>query len=65
MIDPEEEFFPEEVEKVVADVTQKGLSLIVFAEWYNTSLIQALQFYDTNTKWAVSPFITLIQVNVC
>ncbi|KAA0195023.1 Membrane-bound transcription factor site-1 protease, partial [Fasciolopsis buskii] len=50
VIDPEEEFFPEEVEKVVADVTQKGLSLIVFAEWYNTSLIQALQFYDTNTK---------------
>ncbi|CAM0512155.1 unnamed protein product [Fasciola hepatica] len=50
VIDPEEEFFPKEVEKLVSDVTQKGLSLIVFAEWYNTSLIEALQFYDTNTK---------------
>lgn len=50
IIDPEEEFFPYEVEKLFIDVTEKGLSLIVFADWYNTSVMQSLRFYDTNTR---------------
>ncbi|VDP78756.1 unnamed protein product [Echinostoma caproni] len=50
LVDPEEEYFPEEVDKLFTDVTQRGLSLIVFAEWYNTTLINALRFYDTNTN---------------
>ena len=31
MVDSEEEFFPAELEKVQRDVTEKGLSLVVFA----------------------------------
>ncbi|CAL8090264.1 unnamed protein product [Calicophoron daubneyi] len=50
LVDPEEEFFPEEIEKLFADVTFYGLSLIVFAEWYNTTVIDSLRFFDTNTR---------------
>ena len=31
VVDSEEEFFPAELEKVQRDVTEKGLSLVVFA----------------------------------
>lgn len=34
LVDTEDEFFPEERQKVVKDVNEKGLSLIVFADWY-------------------------------
>ncbi|CAH8646413.1 unnamed protein product [Dicrocoelium dendriticum] len=50
LVDPEEEFFPEEVHKLFLDVTESQLSLIVFAEWYNTSVMQNLRFFDTNTR---------------
>lgn len=34
------------------DITKNGLSLIVFAEWYNKSVIKAAKFFDENTrKW--------------
>ncbi|CAH8571045.1 unnamed protein product [Schistosoma mattheei] len=55
IIDPEEEFFPYEVEKLFIDVTEKGLSLIVFADWYNTSVMKSLRFYDTNTRRLWTP----------
>ncbi|CAI2731569.1 unnamed protein product [Schistosoma spindalis] len=55
IIDPEEEFFPYEAEKLFIDVTEKGLSLIVFADWYNTSVMQSLRFYDTNTRRLWTP----------
>ncbi|VDQ17131.1 unnamed protein product [Trichobilharzia regenti] len=32
------------------DVTQYSLSLIVFADWYNTSVMHSLRFFDTNTR---------------
>ncbi len=50
VVDPEEEFAPEEIEKLQADVQSKGLSLLVFGGWYNTSVQDALRFYDSNTK---------------
>ncbi|KER21077.1 hypothetical protein T265_10520 [Opisthorchis viverrini] len=50
LVDPEEEFLPQEVEKLFIDVTTLGLSLLTFADWYNTSVINALRFFDTNTK---------------
>lgn len=34
LVDTEDEFFPEERQKLVKDVNEKGLSLIVFADWY-------------------------------
>ncbi len=50
VVDPEEEFAPEEIEKLQKDVQSKGLSLLVFGGWYNTSVQDALRFYDSNTK---------------
>lgn len=50
LVDPEEEFFPEEVHKLFLDVTESQLSLLVFAEWYNTSVMHNLRFFDTNTR---------------
>lgn len=39
LVDTEDEFFPEERQKLVKDVNEKGLSLIVFADWYENLLI--------------------------
>ncbi len=34
---------------------EKGLSLIVFADWYNVSVIKAAKFFDENTRRWWSP----------
>ena len=39
IVDPEDEFFPEEIEKLSLDLTQRGLNLIVLAEWYNVKVM--------------------------
>lgn len=49
IVDPEEEFFPEEVTKLRKDVAA-GLSVIVFADWYNVTVMKKVKFYDENTK---------------
>lgn len=49
LVDPEEEFFPEEVGKLKRDV-DAGLSLIVFADWYNVSVMKKVKFFDENTR---------------
>jgi hypothetical protein len=33
VVDPEEEFFPEEITKVKRDVEDGGLALLIFADW--------------------------------
>ena len=50
IVDPEEEFFPEEISKLHDDITKKSLSLIVFADWYNVSVMKRVQFFDENTR---------------
>lgn len=50
LVDSEEEFFPAEVEKLQADVAERGLSLVVFADWYNTDVMRKIKFYDENTR---------------
>jgi hypothetical protein len=50
IIDPEEEFFVEEISKLHNDVVNKSLSLIVFADWYNVSVMRRVQFFDENTR---------------
>lgn len=50
IVDSEEEFFPEEVEKLRHDVNERGLSLIVFADWYNVDVMKKIKFYDENTR---------------
>ncbi|XP_076052888.1 membrane-bound transcription factor site-1 protease [Oratosquilla oratoria] len=49
IVDPEEEYFPEEVTKLRRDV-ENGLSIILFADWYNVSVMKKIKFYDENTK---------------
>ena len=50
MVDPEEEFFPEEVAKLRRDVEEEGLSVVVAADWYNTTVMKKVNFYDENTR---------------
>lgn len=50
LVDPEEEFFSAEITKLHQDVLMRNLSLIVFADWYNTSVMQQMKFYDQNTR---------------
>lgn len=49
IVDPEEEFFLEETLKLKRDVEQ-GLSVIIFADWYNITVMQKVKFYDENTR---------------
>lgn len=50
IVDPEEEFFPEEAAKLKRDV-DNGLSVIVFADWYNTTVMKKVKFFDDNTRF--------------
>lgn len=44
LVDPEEEYFPEEVAKLSSDVNELGLSLVVLADWYNVSVMQNVRY---------------------
>ncbi len=39
IVDAEEEFFPEEIAKLKRDV-DAGLSVVVFADWYNVTVMK-------------------------
>lgn len=52
MVDSEEEYFPEEITKLRRDI-DNGLSLIIFSDWYNTSVMRKVKFYDENTRYAL------------
>ncbi|KAB0795842.1 hypothetical protein PPYR_09903 [Photinus pyralis] len=49
IVDSEEEFFPEEVAKLKRDV-DAGLSVIIFADWFNVTVMKKAKFYDENTR---------------
>ena len=49
MVDGEEEYFPEEVAKLKKDF-DAGLSVIVFADWFNVSVMRKVKFFDENTR---------------
>lgn len=50
IVDPEREFSDEEIAKLQKDYHESALSLIVFADWYNTTIMQKVQFYNENTR---------------
>lgn len=58
MVDSEEEYFPEEITKLRRDI-DNGLSLIVFSDWYNTSVMRKVKFYDENTRY-ITPSDSLL-----
>lgn len=49
VVDAEEEYFPEEVTKLKRDIDH-GLSVMIFADWYNVSVMRKVKFYDENTR---------------
>ena len=49
IVDAEEEYFTEEIAKLKRDV-DNGLSVVVFAEWYNVSVMKKVKFFDENTR---------------
>lgn len=50
LVDLEEEYFPEEIEKLRNDIVITGLGLAVFAEWYNVDTMVKMRFFDDNTR---------------
>ena len=50
LVDSEEEYFAEEVTKLRDDVENKGLSVIVVADWFNVPVMRKIKFYDENTR---------------
>ncbi|XP_010420778.1 PREDICTED: subtilisin-like protease SBT6.1 isoform X2 [Camelina sativa] len=50
MVDLEDDYFPEEIEKLRDDVINAGLGLVVFAEWYNVDTMVKMRFFDDNTR---------------
>ncbi|XP_002164301.2 membrane-bound transcription factor site-1 protease isoform X1 [Hydra vulgaris] len=50
IIDPEEEYFDEEIVKLTKDIFHNKLSVIVVGEWYNVKVMDKIQFYDENTR---------------
>ena len=50
MVDLEDEYFSEEIQKLRDDVVHKGLGLAVFAEWYHVDTMVKMTFFDENTR---------------
>eukprot|EP01105_Mastigella_eilhardi_P000858 TRINITY_DN1102_c0_g1_i4.p1 TRINITY_DN1102_c0_g1~~TRINITY_DN1102_c0_g1_i4.p1 ORF type:complete len:637 (-),score=164.77 TRINITY_DN1102_c0_g1_i4:1888-3798(-) len=50
LVDPEDDFSPQDVEKLHDDVDNRGLSLLVFADWFNVDIMEKFKFFDTNSK---------------
>lgn len=55
IIDPEGEFSASEMAKLWDDVHERGLSLLIVADWYDEKLLQSLQYVDDNTHSIWSP----------
>ncbi|KAH7492524.1 hypothetical protein KRP22_001923 [Phytophthora ramorum] len=53
VVDPEEEFFRDEIVALQAAVKYSNVSLIVFADWYDNRMLDSLELFDTSTlsKW--------------
>ena len=50
LVDLEEEYFPEEIDKLQRDITEHGLSVIVAADWYHVETMKKIKFFDDNTN---------------
>jgi len=50
IVDAEEEFFPDEIQKLMDDINKNGLNLVVIADWYNVDVMSKIKFFDENTR---------------
>ena len=57
VVDAEDEFHPAEIEKLENDVRTKQLSVVMFADWYNTNFYipKRVAFQDPRTKRMMHP----------
>ncbi|VDN59243.1 unnamed protein product [Dracunculus medinensis] len=55
VVDPEDEFFPLEREKLYEAIEDFGLNIVIFADWFNASVAEKLGFTDENTKQWMRP----------
>lgn len=53
--DPEELLHEQEVIKLVQDVRERGLSLLLVADWFDEKLLSQAEFFDGNTHSTWSP----------
>ena len=49
LVDGEDEYAPSEQQKLLRDVQQRGLSVLMLAEWFNHRVMRDVKFYDENT----------------
>lgn len=50
LLDPEDEFSDEEIEKLQSNVREDGLSVVVMADWFDTEVIAQARFFDESTR---------------
>eukprot|EP00898_Chlorokybus_atmophyticus_P007485 jgi/Chlat1/7738/Chrsp66S07212 len=50
LVDLEDEYHPDEIVKLQVDVVVHGLSVMVFADWYNVDTMVKMRFFDDNTR---------------
>lgn len=50
IVDSEDVFFEEEIDKLIDDIENKDLSIVVLADWYDDRIIMRSRFYDENSK---------------
>uniref|UniRef100_A0A7S1XRI8 subtilisin n=1 Tax=Phaeomonas parva TaxID=124430 RepID=A0A7S1XRI8_9STRA len=57
LVDPEDGFFPEEVQLLRQHVLQNSGNLVVFADWFSGTLADELPFFDDNTRVTWYPVV--------
>lgn len=50
IVDPEKEFADEEILAMQENVYKNGLSVVIFGDWYNTTVMKKIKFFDENTR---------------
>ena len=57
IVDPEDMFSEKEIEKIEYDVIKTGLSLIIFADWFDVNMIEKNTFYNSAKFESLKPII--------
>lgn len=57
IVDPEEIFGLNEIEKIENDVIKNGLSLIIFADWFDLSIIEKNIYFNPSKSENVKPIV--------
>ncbi|XP_002086256.2 membrane-bound transcription factor site-1 protease [Drosophila yakuba] len=50
IVDPERGFGDEEINALQENVYKRGLNVVVFGDWYNTTVMKKIKFFDENTR---------------